>query len=614
MVAPTVVITAVAPATSLVAPCPVVFEATSASTMGAGTSDQCLIEWEITSDTGSAVQDQTFTDWLGQSRSLLSGVRGPTYGFVVENIASTITVQCTITNTDGESSSATVTISNTGTPTVSYALRPTGGTKWYRVGSGGNDGTPTGTGTQADPLYYRTLEAAVLAFSGTDNTVLLNRAETHNVAANPVFTGHHGTVIDATGSGALPDLTCTGGATTKVFQGAENFVIRNVQFTSNQSYGGVPTHECITVTHDNCAIIGCTFNGDTLGNAFFRHVSATDYKSGLVVINCIHNAVTGHAIPLVTNEWMLFGLTGTLSKTEHWLRILDNAGTPSRHGTMYGLSVDFSLTSSKGPYRWQAMEHVHAYYCESIGGQCDLGFDGRTHNYLRVDGCFFSSSFGNSGCLGLYNNSNDNTVVNCVFDVKDTNRWGLIKLTSTGTTNNSGLRISNNTFLMRTVSSGGVAFTPTTNEFNVTMIDIQNNLFVRLDNTWARNVIRWYTTTPVTTPDAFHDNIVPNVAGSYNIAEKNGSNQTLTNFLLEVFESGTQQEDHTISALETAGYRPAESTLARTGAATPSYVHTDVYGNDRAATSWIGAADAAPSGGGGGTASSISSLWLINIV
>lgn len=594
---------------SRVAPFPITLECTGSSTFGCA-SDECKIEWEI-SDPQGVVRNHTITDWLGTAWTLKGTathkIRGPSIGFVCENIAGTVTVTVTIKNIHGQTDTDTFTISNTGSPDVSYSLRADA--KVYRVGSGGTSVGGGGAGTLASPLYYDTIINAINAFSGSDQSVFFNGDETHLVASSEAHNGHHNVLFDTWGTQGVDYTTrailesSAGGNVVILgaFGTSENNVIRNLRFRNNQAIAAAGSI-AIQVKSDNVAVTDCEFIGDRAGNAFTRQIEATDGTEGIIVINCEWGDCRGNPLSLGgTIGGVVLGGSGWYSKDERWVRCLTGGARGCQHLTFFGGDIDHDGgESTKGPGRWQTGDHFQLHQMRLLGGQTDLGFDGVSGRYIRMDGCYCKGSSGTQA-IGVYNSQDDLTIVNTFVEHDQNSRQCISKLSSTGTASRSRVRMACLTFFMRHSSTNGITLIAGGNEFNIDYGRYENILFAR-DAGWASSVFSWATSGSITTPVAFTTCIVPNVADGTRIATVDGVNISYATFTggAHTFVSGMVREDHDPDDIVANAYRPALGTLAVAGATTPAYVYHDAYGNTRGATSYYGATDAAPGGGGGG--------------
>jgi hypothetical protein len=628
---PTIVITTVTSSIARVAPAPIFFDCNSASTIGAGRWKDATCRWRVTSDTVGAftLSDLTHPDsgtvYAWDAGSGEAAIQGFNIGICVRNVAATITVECRVDNAGGEYDDATaVTVSSTGSPDVSYSVRPDAGYHLVDPAHGGAEGA--GAGTYASPKTYTTWALAAAAISGNNQTIFFKDNTSPVIAGSESLSGHLNLWIGAQpGYSVKPNLTVTSGSNITVIGARENCVIENLTFTPNQLYSGTPGADAIEVVSNNVWIENCTDASSSAGNAFRRFVSATNWITGLGIYKCVEGNNTAIGLYIACNNVFIAGCTFGMNKDNYCMRVVGKNGgasagdtTTPTDGTTYitTLCCEGNGDDGTGTIRYQFVQYGAIIGCWLHGGVVHLGFSGHNTDELLLDQSLCANIVTDAaGAVSIFGNTNHVKIRSTIMETFNTISVLRSQTTADATVDCLDWSVVNNTLLMRTAAGGGNGFdmrqfmngSGTDQNYVVSGIEVRNNVFGSTA-AWAaaqREVLTVTTGTQKRTIDAFADNIIQGVG---NVALVDGVDLALAAFQALSWESGTQVEVVESEALATANYIPngTDHPLTIAGHAVRNDCILDYYGATRAATTAFGAVDPSgtldgfPGGGGGG--------------
>jgi hypothetical protein len=432
MATPTVTISTLSATAARMVPCAVHFSCET-STPGSGRLDQCTIRWVFS---GTGASEETWNDprpgKTATEYSTLSDQRGFNAA-CISRTAGTVTATCYITNSAGETGSASVNVTTVAdTRTYRYVDETAGS------GGDGSEGSPWDD-WESDALPWLKL--------GQARAVLFKRGTSFvNSAANTLTAAgvaDQNLLLGAYGSGAKPicDDTQTSTSSMWTFGDCEGVWIEDIAFrgqtTANPGYCNGIILSCGTalkhVSVVNCEISRCRYGWQ-------NNRSGSVSASGVLTINW---TVTEHGS---------YGFSGSLTDSVHLGPSVTNAGVEhdehcfrSGGSRFYidGLRADYPLnsTQAKGTLRVETQSDDVGYcvsrvYC--TGGGVPVAWDNGVPDVsattILIEHSHFTpgdKSGASNECISIGNNGAGGTFVvtgitvrNNIFYANGTNTPG----------------------------------------------------------------------------------------------------------------------------------------------------------------------------------------------
>ena len=587
-----------------IAPFPIVLECVSASTMDDDHWwSMADVTWTVDDGGSGAVSHPNLTSpvdggtryWNATGSPGHKPIRGRTIGFVVENVAATITVTATVRSASGATASDAFTIASAGAPNVPYLLRDDRNCHWIRVGPDLRDGG--GRGTRQDPRTHPSLLHAAA-------NIHLFKANHIELAKGAVFTINRNVTLDRPNT-VITSFGADGAAAPVLAQGADvslvhsvapnvaqNMLIRGITFRPVAAVNAAKA-DAVDVNANNLGVVDCTFEGEPGGAGFWRAVGHTHEKDGFLCLNTSFGITKSNTFPLEVTRAFVAGVRATGSTTEMICRVLNRGDKQSQYLNFFCCDLR-QTTEQKLPLRLQATEHADVIDCHIVGPiQMGTGTKNGSNEYTRVDGCHVElpTTLVDS-CFSIFSQTAQLVICNVVADIKGpNNKFADFDASKDSiTAHSSGIRVAHCTIIGDATNTGGTSFVRGWPPFTVADIEVVNCLMVAPAG-YRGAVLNL--STDAAAMEKFHDNVGPAVG--HRFAKIDDADLTLAEFQSRgyAWERGSARED--IDPASLINWR-TDNPRVVAGAPTPPYVHHDVYFNDRTARSRIGAADAAPAG------------------